>query len=276
MIIATNTFGLKKEFEADLTGTITRLHDIGFTGIEPLLLFQDQQRNMTKNLWAQDTLKTAWSVMQELGMTIPSVHLGVGYGWMTMPAKMVIRNILKIYETYGVDKFIVGAPFGNAALALRWAAFARSISGEIRSHGCTLVYHNHDDEFHPLRKKTARTYMDLFLNHVAPDVMMQIDIGWAGLAGDEREIVNRYADRVILLHLKDFYPQYRTGYTHRNMPAEAFSPIGEGAVRTKEVLNLIPTLTNYADAVIIDQDKFSGDMLTSLETGIKNVKSMLK
>ena len=43
MIIATQSFGLKKEFEADLTGTIRRLHDMGFQGIEPFILFQKEQ-----------------------------------------------------------------------------------------------------------------------------------------------------------------------------------------------------------------------------------------
>ena len=276
MIIATNTFGLTKEFEADLTGTIRKLHGIGFTGIEPLVLFQEKQGSMTKNLWAQDTLKTAWETMQELGMSIPSVHLGVGFGWMTMPARMVIQGILKVHDAYGIDKFIISAPFGSAPLALRWAAFARSIDKAIRPHGCTLIYHNHDDEFHALKKNTGRTNMDLFLDHAGPDVMMQIDIGWAGLAGDEREIVKRYADRVVLLHLKDFYARYRTGYTRKNMPPEAFSPIGAGAIHTKEVLQMIPELPHYADAVVIDQDKYQGDMLESPEVGLKNIREILK
>lgn len=276
MIIATNTFGLSKEFEADLTGTIRKLHNIGFTGIEPLILFQDHQGSKTKNLWAQDTLKTAWGTMQELGMSIPSVHLGVGFGWMTMPAKMVIHGILKVHDAYGIDKFVISAPFGSAPLALRWAAFARSIDKAIRPHGCMLIYHNHDDEFHTVNRNTTRTYMDLFLDHVGSDIKLQIDIGWAGLAEDEREVVKRYADRVVLLHMKDFYAPYRTGYTRKNMPLEAFSPIGEGAIRTKEVLQMIPKLPNYADAVIIDQDKYRGDMEGSLKIGLNNIQKMLK
>ena len=276
MIIATNTFGLTKEFEADLTGTIRKLHDIGFTGIEPLILFQDQQGSKTRNLWALDTLKTAWGTMQELGMSIPSVHLGVGFGWMTMPARMVIQGILKVHDAYGIDKFIISAPFGSAPLAFRWAAFAGSVDKAIRPHGCTLIYHNHDDEFHTVNRKTVRTDMDLFLDHAGPDIKLQIDIGWAGLAGDEREIVKRYADRVVLLHLKDFYAPYRTGYTRKNMPPEAFSPIGEGAIRTREVLQMIPDLPNYAAAVIIDQDKVQGDMLESLRIGFENTQNMLK
>lgn len=49
MIIATQGFGLKKEFNADLTGTIRTLHNIGFQAIEPLILFREKQGNMPQN-----------------------------------------------------------------------------------------------------------------------------------------------------------------------------------------------------------------------------------
>ena len=49
-MIAVQGFGLKNEFEKDLVGTIRKVHDIGFDGIEPLILFQDEQKNMPKNV----------------------------------------------------------------------------------------------------------------------------------------------------------------------------------------------------------------------------------
>ena len=51
-IIAVQSFGLKKEFASDLTGTIRKIHEIGFDGIEPLILFQAEQGKMPKNVWA--------------------------------------------------------------------------------------------------------------------------------------------------------------------------------------------------------------------------------
>ena len=60
------------------------------------------------------------------------------------------------------------------------------------------------------------------------------------------------------------------------MPVEAFAPIGEGAIHTKEVLALIDELPRFAGTVIIDQDKYSGDMLTALEKGCGNIRRMLE
>ncbi|MBQ5987790.1 MAG: sugar phosphate isomerase/epimerase [Clostridia bacterium] len=272
MKIATQTFGLKKEFEQDLSGTIQRLHDMGFTAIEPLILFQKEQGNKTKNLWAQDTLKIAAATMQKCGMTFPSAHIGVGISWFIMPAKNVIEGILNVHEAYGITDFVVGGVFGSAALAKHWAKMVRTVTEGIRPHGCRLVYHNHDDEFHAIRGGNA---MDIFFENCGPNVMMQIDIGWAGMAGDEYEIVNKYADRVVSLHLKDFYPNYRGRYTRKNMPVEAFAPIGEGDIRTRDVLGLIPQLKNFGDTVIIDQDAYAGDMMESLKLGIGNIQKML-
>ena len=59
-MIAVQSFGLKQELEADLPGTIRKIRDIGFDGIEPLILFQAEQGKMPKNVWAQDTQEIAF------------------------------------------------------------------------------------------------------------------------------------------------------------------------------------------------------------------------
>ena len=153
----------------------------------------------------------------------------------------------------------------------------RRISDAIVPHGCRIVYHNHDDEFKQIRfrGKTVEA-MEAFLTLTSPDVLLQVDIGWAGLAGDEVAIIKRYADRIMSIHLKDFYPAYKTGnYTRKNMPAEAFAPVGDGVIRTKEVLSLLDTLPHFAGTVVIDQDECGGSMLEALEDGCKNVRSIL-
>ncbi len=275
--IATQTFGLSKELTSDFTGTIRTLHDAGFQGIEPLVRFEQTQGKMTKNVWTLETLKTGWEQMRSLGMTFPSVHIAVGYGWFAMPADRIVKTILMLHEQYGIQYFIVGAPFGSLALARRWAKLMRRISDAVVPHGCHIVYHNHDDEFKRIlfRGKTVEA-METFLALTSPDVLLQVDIGWAALAGDEVSIIQRYADRIMSIHLKDFYPAYKTGnYTRKNMPAEAFAPVGDGAIQTKEVLSLLDTLPHFAGTVVIDQDKSGGSMLEALKEGYKNVRAIL-
>ena len=277
MVIATQTFGLKAEFAADLTGTIQALHDAGFQAIEPMVLFQDRQGNKPKNLWAFDTLKTAWEKMQSLDMRISSVHIGVGFGWLSMPVSLIVKNILLIHEMYGVRDYVVSAPFGTAAQAKHWAKLTRSISDAVAPQGCRILYHNHDDEFRSVRYqgKTVAA-MDVFLEHTSPDVLLQLDVGWAGMAGEETAIAARYAKRIASVHLKDFYAPYTNGrYTRKNMPAQAFAPIGQGAIATRDILSACQDLPNFSGDFIIDQDKSSADMLKALEIGCRNISAML-
>ena len=275
--IATQTYGLSKEFTADFTGTIQALHDAGFQGIEPLIRFEQTQGKLTKNVWTLETLKTGWEEMRSLGMTFPSVHIAVGYGWFAMPAERIVKTILMLHEQYGMQYFVVSAPFGSLALARRWAKLASRISDAIVPHGCRLVYHNHDDEFQKIRfRGKSVEAMEAFLTLTSPDVLLQVDIGWAALAGDEVSIIKRYADRIMSSHLKDFYPAYKTGkYTRKNMPAEGFAPVGEGVIQTREVLSLLDALPHFAGTVVIDQDKSDGSMLEALKNGYKNVRAIL-
>lgn len=273
-MIAVQGFGLKDAFEKDLVGTIRQIHDIGFDGIEPLILFQDEQKNMPKNVWARDTQKIAFAAIKELGMQIPSAHIGVGFGPFTMPAGMVIKGILQAHEEYGIDTFVMTAPFGNTIVANQWAKLAQSVTDAVTPHGCRILYHNHDDEFHAVRG--GGNALDLFLKKTSPNVMLQIDIGWAGMAGDEYELVRQYGDKLYALHLKDFYGQYRGSYTRKNMPDEAFAPIGTGAIRTKACIDLAKTLSNFSGIYIIDQDKSTRNMLEDLKVGYENISKMLE
>lgn len=277
MKIATQTFGLSKEFSADLEGTIRKLYDNGFRAIEPFILFREKQGKLPKNLWAYDTLAAAWKTMRELGMTIPSVHIGVGFGWLSMPVEKIAKNIRMLHMRYGIRDFIVSGPFGTPAQAGHWASLARRISDAVTPNGCRILYHNHDDEFHQIRRHgTTTELMELFLEKTGPDVLLQLDVGWAGIAGDERKLVERYAGRIASLHLKDFYPAYRSAsYTRKNMPTEAFAPVGSGAIAIKEILSRKGCLSNLGDILIIDQDKSCGEMLDALKTGRDNICSMI-
>lgn len=275
--IFTQTFGLSKEFTEDFNGTIEKLHNIGLDGIEPFVMFNGEQGKLPKGLWALDTLKSARAKMEKLGMTIPSVHIGVAFGWFSMPVGTIVKNMQMLHDRFGISDFVISSTFGTLAQTKHWAKMMRQISDAVHPFGCRVVYHNHDDEFKSVRYqgKTVEA-MEAFLDLTSPNVMLQLDIGWAGVADDEVAIVKRYADRIASLHLKDFYPGFRDGqYTRKNMPVEAFSAIGEGEIATKEILSIRESFPNFGGNIIIDQDKTPGDMLKALENGYHNIRRML-
>lgn len=91
--IFTQTFGLSKEFTEDFNGTIEKLRNIGLDGIDPFVMFNEEQGKLPKNLWALDTLKSARAKMEGLRMAIPSAHIGVAFGWFSMPLGTIVKNM---------------------------------------------------------------------------------------------------------------------------------------------------------------------------------------
>lgn len=276
MKIATQTFGLSKELTEDLKGTIIKLHDIGFDGIEPFILFNETQGKSPKNLWALDTLDEAYKIMNDLNMEIPSAHIGIGYGWFSMPLNKIVNNIKNIHDKYGIENFVVSGPFGSAGLAKHWAKLTKKISDAIGEYGCKVIYHNHDMEFSKIQYKGQETTpMDIFLDNTSDKVSLELDVGWAALIKDVCQLITKYNNRILLIHLKDFYPEYcNENYNTKNMPIEAFVPIGDGGLKIKEMYQEIKKINTFNDYLIIDQDKSSISMLEALEKGYKNIVSI--
>lgn len=276
--IGTQAFGLAKEMDRDLTSTLRKLHEIGFSQIEPFVLFRQHQGSYSKNLWTGETLNIALPILRELGMSVPSVHIGIASNQLSMPVKMIVENILDIHSRTGFSTFVVSGMFHTLKQTKHWARLLNAIEKDVHDSGIQIVYHNHDDEFANLKlKSSCAPALDLFFALAGPDIKLQLDIGWASLAGDEEKIAEKYADRIVSLHLKDFYPAYQNGsYRRQTMPKEAFAPIGSGGVKLKEILVLRNRLPDPNVPLIIDQDQYTGDMMESLKTGYNQIRSILR
>ena len=74
-----------------------------------------------------------------------------------------------------------------------------------KANGMGFGYHNHQMEFADLGDQNAFDY--LFSQADAELVKIELDIGWALVAGvDPLQVLDRYAGRVLAVHLKDHAP----------------------------------------------------------------------
>ncbi|RYJ19495.1 sugar phosphate isomerase/epimerase [Halogeometricum borinquense] len=110
-----------------------------------------------------------------------------------------------VWSQLGIETFVV--PWADPkhfethetieALAERLSA----IAAKLDQRGYSLHYHNHDHEFVTLDDEYALE----ILAENAPEVGLELDLGWAGAAGAEPlSLVESYADRIDLLHVKDY------------------------------------------------------------------------
>ena len=103
-----------------------------------------------------------------------------------------------------------------------------------RTSGIGFGYHNHQVEFESLGDETAFDY--LFSQLDADLVKMELDLGWTMVAGmDPVALLNRYAGRVVSVHLKDHDPARDPGDAAIPVQAQIVEP-GSGPTDFRAIL----------------------------------------
>lgn len=269
--IGTQTYGLIKELTEDFEGTIRALHELGFNAIEPLVIYREKQEDEPHNKWSYELLQRAQAVMNELGMVIPSIHCDVNLN-VAGTVEGLVEKILEVNQISGVKVFVTSSGVQSKEDAVETGAFLGKVASLLKENGCQLLLHNHENEMKPL--EDGSWPMDHLLEAAGPDLMLEPDFGWAGFSADELEAAKKYKERVYYIHLKDFYPGYaKKGYNRQEIPDSAFSAVGEGEIKLKEVMETADAFCNCQGTLIIDQDAYAQGMLKALEMGMKNVNS---
>ncbi|MBR1583975.1 MAG: sugar phosphate isomerase/epimerase [Clostridia bacterium] len=230
--------------------------------IEPFIDLQDfdfSRPNPLFNLW------------REYGFSLPSAHVTP---WLLKEEEKIGETLLALHRHTGISTFIFSGLTETEGDGRRCGSILGKAAREIREEGISILYHNHTMEFEPV-PHSDQTILDVIFEAAEDAVGLQLDIGWAGIVGDEIAIARRYADRVVEIHCKDFYPGARQ-YTWNNMPKEFFAPIGEGWIQTKAILDMIPSFRHFNGVVLIDQDQSAGNMLEDIRVGYQNLLSIVK
>lgn len=119
--------------------------------------------------------------------------------------------VLETYRALDCDRLVVPSyareAFESADGAREAGERLAALADRLADDGASLHYHNHTFEFTPVGGRTA---FDVFLEH-ADGVGVEIDTGLATHAGaDPLALLERYGDRVELLHLTDTRSASRT------------------------------------------------------------------
>lgn len=257
MKLGCGLFGLAIELEKDFWGTMKMLADVGFTAVEPLYSFPNDPALLPGSpvpsflktiMWNDERVAEYLPRLKELGLEISSMHVGFLFG---KDVREGCEEMLAFAGKYGVSHFMTSLEFDSPEKANHAANLMNTASDLLRSSGVTLGYHNHAMEFTPFGDGSGRTMMDAFLEKTAPDVCLQLDVGWQMYGGDDIiSFMQRYKDRIVSVHLKDFVKNFKT------VPVEeSFAALGDGVLPTPEILSLLPELNLMENGLMIDQDK---------------------
>ena len=136
------------------------------------------------------------STLSQLGLAAPSAHIPLS------TLESGVESAVEPYRELGVETIVVPYldPERLQEGTIRGAAAAiDSVAAALDRQPFGLAYHNHDAEFDTVGETFA---LDVLLKETG--VGLELDVGWAAAAdADPVALIDRYADRLTAIHLKD-------------------------------------------------------------------------
>ena len=231
---ALQLYSVRESLAADFEGTVRRIVDIGYAGVEP---YGGMPGGLTN----------AASLFRELDLEVCSSHVA-------FPDDANKDALLAAAEAFGLSRVAVSylPPQEFETLdAIKRVCERLNRAGEFaQANSLSLGYHNHWWEFKQLEGQAT---LDLMLAELDDAVFLQIDVYWVQVGGlDAVEVVKRVGERAPLIHLKD-------GPMNQD---DAMLAVGAGGM---PIAAIIEATAATAEWHIVELDRCDTDMLQAVQ-----------
>ena len=263
--IGLQLYTLGEIVDSDLDGALTKVARIGFNTIELAGFRIDQPARIR-------------AAADRVGLKIRSVHLGAeasdGYLGLGDEPGQLAASI----HTLGAAVVVLPGPLSRnsddkpprATLEdwKRTAAFLNGRGAALRREGLLLAYHNHNPEFAPVEGTTG---FDVLMRETDRKlVTFEMDAGWARAAGkDPVELLNRYAGRFRLMHVKDISASTRVNFEYSMDSTE----VGHGIIDWPRVIAAAYN-TGVTQYFVEQEPPFKKDRFASIADSFAYLSSM--
>lgn len=185
--IAIQLYSIRDDMEADFKGTLKKVKDMGYDGVEFAGLFGNSAKDIKE-------------MCKEIGIIPISAHV-------PFDDMMNDPEILKTYAEIGCKYVVI--PYLTEEYRPGKERFNEVIEGakmlgiKANELGMKLAYHNHDFEFEKIGEEYA---LDILYKEVPANLLeTQLDTCWVNVGGENpAEYIRKYNGRVNIIHLKDF------------------------------------------------------------------------
>lgn len=294
-----------RDLMTDYEGTLAKVAEIGYTEVEATTY-----NNMSP--------KDFRAMLDRLKLTMPSTHaaargtgadlerqlegfqvMGIKYTEIAAPASSPgastpdprrpatlppgayfdagtgrVRNSFKETEAFGPYQPVVSLE------SVKQRAAQLNANGKIaQKFGMKLLVHNHTGEFEKLTD-SPRTSFDILVEETDPAlVTMQLDLGWAYIAGvDPLVLFKAHPGRFELWHIKDVFGLKTVNPLlgpNARVSSMALVPVGTGHIDFKPIFaqSQLAGLKHF----VIEQDNAAawGDSLAAARVSYQNLAGML-
>ena len=303
--IGLELYTVRDQMTTDFEGVLAKIAAIGFKEIEPA----NGYNNMPPAKFR--------AMLDRLGLTMPSTHspatgtglelekqlegfqvMGIKYteisagppsparagaarpagplppGAYFNPGTGVVHNAFAEAEAFGPYQ-----PPETLESVKRRAAQLNANGKIAQKFGIKMLVHNHTGEFEKLTDSPRTTY-DVLLAETDPAlVTMQLDIGWAYIAGiDPIALIKSHPGRFELWHIKDIFGLKTVNPSlgpNARISSMAFAPVGAGQIDFKTVFAAAPMAGLKHFAVEHDNAAAWGDSIAAARVSYQNLARVL-
>lgn len=246
--VSIQLYSVYKELDRELDGTLARLAAIGFTNVEAFDFVRRADALKASLERHGLAAPTGHAILIEEEVTTPDGLLAVPPAAETFEAAAVLGMQIVI------DPFLAPARWVDRDSVLRSADKFNERAEQAAGYGLRVGYHNHDHELRPVIDGLPA--LELFAQHLNPDVALEVDVYWAAASGqDPVGLLRRLGDRVQALHIKDGPMKGEPSALSGKLPMDQL-PAGQGDVPLKEAIAAAPN-ARYA---VVEFDHYAGDI----------------
>ena len=188
-------YSVRQDLSQNFYGTLKKVSEMGYDGVE------------FYNEFSGNTPEQVRQMCDQLGLVIFSNH--VPFADMMADIDKVIQESKVLGVEYITFPYmdVPSRPGVDPERFKETVKAIGEIGKKVKAAGFQLLYHNHDFEFATLPDGTVG-HDYIFTTNPADNVQMELDVCWCDYAGYKAEdIVRKYAGRVPVLHMKDYYQE---------------------------------------------------------------------
>ena len=250
--IALQLYSVKNEAQRDLAGTLRRIHEMGYDGVE-LFGFDRLDR---------DTIK---AVMDETGLKICGSHTLIE-AW----ADDRFADTVAYHHALDCDKLI--CPWlpedcrDSVPAATRTAHVFSGVQRKLADVGMVAGFHCHAQDVAPLADDPKTTAWQVIGEHTPDAFILEYDTANGMDGGDDPVApIRQFPGRSVLLHLKEYHRDGGHGQ----------GAIGEGDVPFVDVIAAAREVGGTTWFVVEQEGHPSLDEMAAAERCIQNLRPLL-
>ena len=239
-------YSVRDAMKKDLPGTIKKVAELGYAGVEFAGFFDYSAKDIKK-------------ILDDNGLKVFGTHTGLG----ELTDDKIGATIEYMKEIGNKNIVIPGAPIGNKAQQDATLARINIVQPILEKEGLTLSFHNHSHEF------AKKWFTPVFYPRLTGETScgLEVDTFWAFNAGiDPVAHIEKYAARIHLIHLKDGFKKKRF------KPAQGMS-LGSGEAPVEAVVNKAIEL---GFGIVVESETQKPDGISEVKRCIDYLKSLNK